>query len=98
METRSGGMEYAGNLFVVAAPSGAGKSSLVRTLLQVDSHLVVAVSHTTRAPRGQEQQGREYHFTDEASFRAMIGRGEFLEWAEVHGNLYGTSRGAIEHR
>ena len=91
-------MEYPGNLFVVAAPSGAGKSSLVSSLLQVDSHLVVAVSHTTRAPRGQEQNGREYHFTDKPSFEAMIARGEFFEWAEVHGNLYGTSRNAIEER
>ena len=91
-------MEYAGNLYVVAAPSGAGKSSLVSALLQVDSHLVVAVSHTTRAPRGQEKQGREYEFTDDATFRSMIERCEFLEWAEVHGHLYGTSRGAIEER
>ena len=91
-------MDYPGNLFVVAAPSGAGKSSLVGALLQVDSHLVVAVSHTTRAPRGQEQQGREYHFIDEATFRSMIEHGEFLEWAEVHDHLYGTSRGAIEER
>ena len=89
-------MDYPGNLFVVAAPSGAGKSSLVSALLQVDSHLMVAVSHTTREPRGQEQQGRDYHFTDAASFRAMSERGEFLEWAEVHGHLYGTSRAAIE--
>ena len=91
-------MDYPGNLFVVAAPSGAGKSSLVSSLLQVDSHLVVAVSHTTRAPRGQERQDREYHFTDDASFRAMIERREFFEWAEVHGHLYGTSRNAIETR
>ena len=91
-------MEYPGNLFVVAAPSGAGKSSLVSSLLQVDSHLVVAVSHTTRAPRGQEQDGREYHFIGETEFRAMIARSEFLENAEVHGHLYGTSRGAIEER
>ena len=91
-------MEYPGNLFVVAAPSGAGKSSLVSALLQVDSHLVVAVSHTTRAPRGQEQQGREYLFTDESTFRSMIDNGDFLEWAEVHGHLYGTSRDAIEDR
>ncbi len=91
-------MEYPGNLFVVAAPSGAGKSSLVSSLLQVDSHLVVAISHTTRAPRGQEQDGREYHFIDEATFRGMIERREFLESAEVHGNLYGTSRAAIEDR
>src|SRR5213596_12580 len=91
-------MEYPGNLFVVAAPSGAGKSSLVKSLLEIDSHLVVSISHTTRKPRGQEQDGREYHFIDEASFRAMIAAGEFVEWAEVHGHLYGTSRGAIEQR
>ena len=91
-------MDYPGNLFVVAAPSGAGKSSLVSSLLQVDSHLVVAVSHTTRAPRGQEQQDREYHFTDDTTFRAMIQRSEFFEWAEVQGHLYGTSRSAIETR
>ena len=91
-------MEYPGNLYVVAAPSGAGKSSLVNALLQVDSHLVVAVSHTTREPRGQELDGREYHFTDDATFRAMIERGDFLEHAEVHGHQYGTSRGAIEER
>ena len=89
-------MDYPGNLYVVAAPSGAGKSSLVSSLLQVDSHLVMAISHTTRAPRGQEQQGREYQFIDEANFRAMVERGEFVEWAEVHGHLYGTSRAAIE--
>ena len=83
---------------MVAAPSGAGKSSLVSALLQVDSHLVVAVSHTTRAPRGQEQQGREYKFTDESTFRSMIDNAQFLEWAEVHGHLYGTSREAIEDR
>jgi guanylate kinase len=91
-------MEYPGNLFVVAAPSGAGKSSLVSALLQVDSHLVVAVSHTTREPRGQEQQNREYHFIDEATFGSMIANGEFLESAQVHGHLYGTSRAAIESR
>ncbi len=87
-----------GNLFVVAAPSGAGKSSLVKALLELDSRLAVSVSHTTRAPRGQEQHGREYWFVDEPAFRAMIGREEFFEWAQVHGNLYGTSRTAIEQR
>ena len=89
---------HPGNLFVVAAPSGAGKSSLVSSLLQVDSHLVVAISHTTRGPRGQEQDGREYHFVDQATFRSMVEREQFFEWAEVHGHLYGTSRGAIEDR
>ena len=91
-------METPGNLFVVAAPSGAGKSSLVKALLELDSHLSVSVSHTTRAPRGQEQDGREYRFVARDDFSAMIGRGEFFEWAEVHGNLYGTSRIGIEAR
>jgi guanylate kinase len=91
-------MDYPGNLFVVAAPSGAGKSSLVNALLELDSHLVLSISHTTRAPRGQEQAGREYHFIDEAAFRAMVTRGEFLEWAQVHGHLYGTSKSEIESR
>ncbi|MBT9596013.1 MAG: guanylate kinase [Vitreoscilla sp.] len=91
-------METPGNLFVVAAPSGAGKSSLVKALLELDSHLSVSVSHTTREPRGQEQQGREYIFVTEAEFAAMVGRGEFFEWAEVHGNRYGTSRLGIEAR
>src|SRR5688572_29248618 len=91
-------IETPGNLFVVAAPSGAGKSSLVNALLELDSHLALSVSHTTRAPRGQEQDGREYWFIDEAEFRAKIEHGDFFEWAEVHGNLYGTSRKAIETR
>ncbi|HJV63737.1 MAG TPA: guanylate kinase [Albitalea sp.] len=91
-------MEYPGNLFVVAAPSGAGKSSLVKSLLELDSHLVVSISHTTREPRGQERDGREYHFIDEASFRRMVAEGEFFEWAEVHGNLYGTSRAEVQSR
>jgi guanylate kinase len=91
-------METPGNLFVVAAPSGAGKSSLVKALLELDAHLAVSVSHTTRAPRGQEQHGREYWFVDEPAFRAMIDGGEFFEWATVHGHLYGTSRKAIEQR
>jgi len=91
-------METPGNLFCVAAPSGAGKSSLVKALLELDSHLAVSVSHTTRPPRGQERDGREYWFVDEPAFRAMIDRGEFFEWAPVHGNLYGTSRKAIEER
>ena len=91
-------METPGNLFCVAAPSGAGKSSLVKALLELDSRLAVSVSHTTRAPRGQEVHGREYWFTAETEFRAMAERGEFFEWAQVHDNLYGTSRKAIEER
>ncbi|MDH0864668.1 guanylate kinase [Mitsuaria sp. GD03876] len=91
-------MEYPGNLFVVAAPSGAGKSSLVKALLELDAKLSVSVSHTSRDPRGQEQHGREYLFVTKDEFRAMVDRGEFFEWAEVHENLYGTSRAAIEAR
>ena len=91
-------MDTPGNLFCVAAPSGAGKSSLVKALLELDSHLLVSISHTTRAPRGQEQHGREYWFVDAAEFQAMIQRGEFFEWATVHGHLYGTSRHAIDAR
>jgi guanylate kinase len=91
-------METPGNLFVVAAPSGAGKSSLVKALLELDSHLAVSVSHTTRTPRGQEQEGREYIFIDAAEFQRMIDHGDFFEWAQVHGHLYGTSCKAIEAR
>jgi guanylate kinase len=91
-------METPGNLFCVAAPSGTGKSSLVKALLELDSRLTVSVSHTTRQPRGQEVDGREYNFIDEAAFREKISHGDFFEWAQVHGNLYGTSRKAIEER
>ena len=91
-------MDYPGNLFVIAAPSGAGKSSLVKALLAVDARLVVSVSHTTRAPRGQERDGREYRFIDATTFQAMVERDEFCEWARVHGNLYGTSKAEIAAR
>ncbi|MDO5290876.1 MAG: guanylate kinase [Pseudomonadota bacterium] len=91
-------MEYPGNLFVVAAPSGSGKSSLVKALMEVDSGVRPSISHTTRAPRGQEKHGREYFFVDEAEFDAMVARGDFLEWAHVHGNRYGTSRQGVEQR
>jgi guanylate kinase len=91
-------MNYPGNLFVVAAPSGAGKSSLVKALLEVDAGVRPSVSHTTRAPRGQEMPGREYHFVGEQQFDTMIAAGDFLEWASVHDNRYGTSRQAIEQR
>ena len=91
-------MDYPGNLFVIAAPSGAGKSTLVKALLELDARLAVSVSHSTRAPRGQEAHGREYWFVSTEEFRAMVAQGDFLEWAEVHGNFYGTSKGAIEQR
>ena len=91
-------MDYPGNLFVVAAPSGAGKSSLVKALLELDSRVQPAVSHTTRPPRGQENHGREYFFLSEEEFDGMVQRDAFLEWAHVHGHRYGTSRHIIEER
>ena len=89
-------MDYPGNLFVVAAPSGAGKSSLVKALLELDSHVQPSVSHTTRAPRGQEKHGREYFFVSEQEFDAMVQADAFVEWAHVHNHRYGTSKKAIE--
>ncbi len=91
-------MDYPGNLFVVAAPSGAGKSSLVRALLELDSRVQPSVSHTTRAPRGQEKHGREYFFVSEQEFDAMVQGEAFVEWAVVHQHRYGTSKRAIEER
>ena len=91
-------MEYPGNLFVVAAPSGAGKSSLVKALMELDQRVSPSVSHTTRAPRGQEVHGREYYFVSQETFDQMIAQDAFLEWANVHGNRYGTSKAAIEQR
>ena len=91
-------MDYPGNLFVVAAPSGAGKSSLVKALLELDSHVQPSVSHTTRAPRGQEKHGREYFFVSEQEFDAMVQATAFVEWAHVHNHRYGTSKKAIEDR
>lgn len=84
-----------GLLFIVAAPSGAGKSSLIEALLKEDPGLTLSVSYTTRTPRPGEQDGREYFFVDERAFLAMLERGEFLESALVHGNRYGTSHKVI---
>jgi len=88
----------AGNLYVVAAPSGAGKTTLVRLLLEHEADVHLSVSFTTRAPRAGERDGRDYRFVDAAAFREMIARQEFLEWAEVHGNFYGTSKKWITER
>ena len=85
-----------GLLFVITAPSGAGKSSLIAKLLADESGLTLSVSYTTRPPRPGEQDGREYHFVDRRAFEAMLERGEFLESAEVHGHHYGTSQKVID--
>lgn len=89
---------YPGNLFMVVAPSGAGKSTLVNALLAQDKSIRLSISHTTRKPRPGEQNGREYHFTTIDEFRVARDRGDFLEWAEVHGNYYATSRVWIEQQ
>lgn len=91
-------MDHPGNLYVVAAPSGAGKSTLVKGLLAQDPQLQLSVSHTTRSPRGQEQNGREYYFVSPAAFEAMVQAHAFVEWAHVHNHRYGTSRQAIEEK
>ncbi len=89
---------YPGNLFVVAAPSGAGKSSLVKALMELDSQVTHSVSHTTRQPRGQEVHGREYFFINDRDFDVLIQENAFLEWAHVHGHRYGTSKKTIEDK
>ena len=87
----------AGILFIISAPSGSGKSTLVSRLRSLVEGLDFSVSYTTRAPRGSEAQGVEYHFTTRATFEAMIAAEEFLEHAEVFGNYYGTATDALEH-
>ena len=89
-------MSIDGTLFVVAAPSGAGKSTLVNALLEREPAISLSVSHTTRPPRAGEQYGRHYYFVDRAEFEREIAEGVFLEHAEVHGNLYGTSRTRVQ--
>lgn len=85
-----------GNLFVISAPSGAGKTTILKQILADVPGLAFSVSHTTRAPRQGEQNGTDYHFVTRDEFLRMRDDNAFLEWAEVHGNLYGTSRKAVE--
>ena len=85
-----------GMLIVVSSPSGGGKGTLIDRVLKTVPGLAFSVSYTTRAPRGSEENGREYFFVDEPTFRAMIERREFLEWADVYGHLYGTSAEQVE--
>ena len=81
-----------GNLFIVSAPSGAGKTSLVQALLNINPQIALSISYTTRKARAGEHDGKDYHFVNREEFLAMSSRGEFLESAEVYGNLYGTSQ------
>ncbi|MDI1309036.1 MAG: guanylate kinase [Methylotenera sp.] len=85
-----------GNLFIITAASGAGKTSLIKALLAKDEHLKLSISHTTRKPRPSEADGVDYHFVDDATFLRMLGEAQFLESAEVHEARYGTSQSAIE--
>ncbi|KGJ98014.1 guanylate kinase [Thalassotalea sp. ND16A] len=93
-------MTVSGNLFILSAPSGAGKSSLINELLGQDNsrQLQVSVSHTTRAPRPGEVNGVHYHFVSVDEFKKLISDGAFYEWAEVFGNYYGTSESAIDNQ
>jgi guanylate kinase len=83
-------------VFIISAPSGSGKSTLVNRLLAADPRLTFSISYTTRAPRGHEKDGEQYRFVSRADFEAMIALDEFLEWAEVFGNYYGTHQGILE--
>ena len=87
----------AGILFIISAPSGSGKSTLVSQLRTLVEGLDFSISYTTRPPRGSEEDGREYHFTTRAEFERMIAAGDFLEWAQVFGNYYGTAVSALRH-
>jgi guanylate kinase len=98
MSNDSAGKREPGDLFLISAPSGAGKTTLIRGLferLSPQGELGFSVSHTTRPPRTGEVDGRDYHFTTRESFLELVAADGFLEWAEVHGNLYGTSRAAV---
>ena len=86
----------AGILFIISAPSGSGKSTLVNQLRSLVDNLEFSVSYTTRAPRGSEEEGREYHFTTRGEFERMVNADEFLEHAEVFGNCYGTARRSLD--
>jgi guanylate kinase len=87
-----------GTLFIVAAPSGAGKSSLVNALLEREPGMLLSISHTTRAPRPGEEDDRHYHFVNRGVFEQLVARDAFLEHAEVFGNLYGTAREMVEEK
>ena len=89
-------MQRKGLLFVISAPSGAGKTSLCKAIIDILPNLRQSVSHTTRAPRTGEVDGRDYHFVSDAEFDAMVAENAFAEWALVHGNRYGTALATLE--
>ena len=89
-------MTARGRIFVISAPSGGGKSSLISRVLKTVSGLTLTTSHTSRPPRKGERDGREYHFVSHADFLAMRGKGQFVEWVRLHGHLYGTSRKELD--
>ena len=91
-------MDYPGNIFVVSAPSGAGKSSLVKALRSFDARVYPSVSHTTRGPRGQEKHGREYFFVSDQEYDTMVANQGFVEWANVHNRRYGTAKKTLQER
>src|SRR6478735_3209016 len=93
-ELRAGADDFL--LLIISSPSGAGKTTLCNRLRAEFPALAFSVSHTTRKPRANEENGREYHFVDHGEFRGLVGKGAFAEWAEVHGNLYGTSLREVE--
>jgi guanylate kinase len=95
---KSGAVQAPGSLYVIAAPSGAGKTSLVKRLLETTSDIVVSVSHTTRPPRYGEREGVDYHFVDLDTFQALVQEGVFLEYAQVFDHWYGTSGHALRER
>jgi len=90
--------QVTGTIYIVVAPSGAGKTSLVTALIEAEPTVGLSVSHTTRPPRAGEVEGKHYHFVSQEAFKTMIANGDFLEYAEVYGNYYGTSCGAIRSR
>lgn len=87
--------QESGDLFVISAPSGAGKSTICHRLMEETPDVAFSVSHTTRAPRRGEVDGVDYHFVSHETFMSMVDKGDFIEWAEVHGNCYGTSRESV---
>lgn len=95
-DTQVANAEKSGRIFVVSAPSGAGKHTILKRTLRNDPKLTYSISATTRKPRAGEQDGREYYFLERPMFEQRVAKGEFAEWAEVHGNLYGTLRSELD--